>query len=769
MSFDLTTATDGTARTLGTKNYQYNATKGRWDRVTSSTVSAGTGLSANISINYDGYPGNYVSPQYATALVSWNQPVTNFSTSSIIFNFGNGTIYQNTVTQVSGSTTDYQFLFSMNGAVGQFQISSGTVLTSASATNSLIYSPAIAGAYRPYPTLSLVSRYSAVPVYTITDTFFPGVVRYFSTATGSTTAADIRVKTVLQNLTSVAPSSYLVSDIVQNPTGQFTIGNMYNSPTSTVASIATDSTRYSDFYYTSTPITTNRTVRLSVAAGAYQDASSPNDAGVPIYFASIPSSATTSATIIKAAQAQVSGLTVTFDHFLALLKDNLLPTTSTVSVSTGTISNLRIDTSWSTGTRMLLNYTPAVSPVDYTETITFPPGWATFSGTSTNITKDPVGAANPFNLRPTLVSTTTFGVFRSPITVVSTTPTNGATAVSTTTVTIRFSRPISYYGISPTYRYYTVTATNNLVFSSALSTGIVNTTTVVVPYPGMLPSTQYLLEVDKDIFRDDYGNLTPLTTCTFTTDVAPASQIIYISSYTTGTFVIPSFVNSISVLAVSAGASGYGGCSGTKPAPGGTGGDLAYTNNIPVTPGDVWIYGAGYNSFLRKNYGTPLVVQAVTGGVGSTGTVRQAGGAGGAGPAGVGGGGGGAAGYYGNGGAGGGNITVGEAGQNAVTGSGGGGGGGGSAGGGSCIGGGGGGVGLYGPGSTGIGGIIGNGGGGGSGGAAANYSFGGAYGGGGGGCAYTCTSGSRGGDGALRIVWGAGRSFPNTNIASTSS
>lgn len=267
---------------------------------------------------------------------------------------------------------------------------------------------------------------------------------------------------------------------------------------------------------------------------------------------------------------------------------------------------------------------------------------------------------------------------------------------------------------------------------------------------------------------------------------APGSQ-----SYTTAgsyTWVAPSGVTSVSIVAVGSGGKGYVGgvicclgcgCAIFRGGGGGGGGGLVYANNVTVTPGSSYTVGVNqcsksyFNtaSYLFASNGTNNVsYQGAGGGSGGgslSGRVARTGGSGGfaysllncAGA--PGGGGGGAAGYSGNGGNAG--ICAGCAGA-------GGGGGGGTRG--TCSGGsgtGGGGVGLLGQGSNGAGGGISTPGGGGSGGASGqgilfcSTSNGGSYGGGGSGAAYSKTTCTHTPNGAVRIIWpGATRSFPST-------
>lgn len=238
-----------------------------------------------------------------------------------------------------------------------------------------------------------------------------------------------------------------------------------------------------------------------------------------------------------------------------------------------------------------------------------------------------------------------------------------------------------------------------------------------------------------------------------------AKSVVGQVAYTTpGTYswVCPAGVTSVCVVCVSAGGAGMAG----------SGGSLAYGNNIPVVPGQTYTVRVGGNGagFIRSSFISEAHLRAGTSvdngfnsaSEGNAGTYLTGGGVGG--PSGSwgeggGGGGGGAAGYSGNGGAGGygDDYMGGQAGGNGA-------GGGGSGGygvfyGGASTGGGGGGVGLLGQGASGATSSAGGSGGGAGGGF--NNGAGGQY---GGGASYGTRS-----SGAVRIIWGAGRSFPSTN------
>jgi hypothetical protein len=285
--------------------------------------------------------------------------------------------------------------------------------------------------------------------------------------------------------------------------------------------------------------------------------------------------------------------------------------------------------------------------------------------------------------------------------------------------------------------------------------------------------------------------------------VAPSGHIIY-SSAGTFDFAVPNGVNSICIVCVGAG--GAGSSSGS-----GCGGALAYVNDIAVTPGTIVkvVVGSVGSPYANPSYAyigsTANIVCRAGGGYNiailpsqsispSQETLRVgAGGMGGYGrrstntnaaAAWLRGGAGGAGGYTGNGGDGGYNpSSTGVAADFiAPTGGQGGGGAGGGArsgtGGSTTVGaGGGGGVGLFGVGANGVvnpGYLVGGGGGGGSastgtGGNGDNGSSNGSAGaaggwpGGGGGYGTGNTSGS-GAIGAVRIIWGTGKSFPSNAV-----
>lgn len=249
------------------------------------------------------------------------------------------------------------------------------------------------------------------------------------------------------------------------------------------------------------------------------------------------------------------------------------------------------------------------------------------------------------------------------------------------------------------------------------------------------------------------------------------------------TWTCPEGVTSVCVVCIGGGGGGIAYLSGAYAMHGGTGGGLGWKNNIAVTPGvgyTVVVGGGGAdhdystpgdtggNSYFISlatvsgygGYGGSYSLNRASGGTyigdgGGNGGGTQQTSSSGYGPPG----GGGAGGYSGNGGKG---IDSGVASSIAN------GAGGGAAGGGNNdtnTGYGGGGTGIYGEGSPGVGDVDGAGAGGSLGTSGTTAGVPGQYGGGGGGSTAGSGTAGDGAAGAVRIIWGAGRSFPSTNTA----
>lgn len=259
------------------------------------------------------------------------------------------------------------------------------------------------------------------------------------------------------------------------------------------------------------------------------------------------------------------------------------------------------------------------------------------------------------------------------------------------------------------------------------------------------------------------GNTGPITLPDSTTTVT--GEIIFDSAAGEQSWVVPTGVYDIQAVLIACGGVGLS----SKTANGGRGGDLRWINRLAVTPGETLLISAPNQdtvmAYIKR--GTTILIQARGGRIETASTAVRppyiGGGNGGLGgvadiASNTPGGGGGAAGYSGDGGQGGtGSLIPGSPGN--------GGGGGGGVGwtfNSQKYGGGGGGIGLFGEGANGqpgtynptgganTGGLAGSGGG------DASSGTGGKYGGGAG-------SGSANtyGRGAVRIIWGGNRSFPN--------
>lgn len=340
------------------------------------------------------------------------------------------------------------------------------------------------------------------------------------------------------------------------------------------------------------------------------------------------------------------------------------------------------------------------------------------------------------------------------------------------------------YGTSPIASYFAYSGGPS--FTTATATVASYSPTAV----GGISSTVHNFTVTLE------SNNTTFTTTSYNFPSATGSALYWVPG--TYSWIAPTGVTSVSVVAVGGGGGGGSGNTGN----GGGGGALGYINNLAVTPGTAYtvVVGAGgaggvYSGGRQpggnggeSSFRNSSTLRVLGGSGGSTssagagGTVAVgtggSGGSGGGGNTG-GGGGGGAGGYSGSGGTGG-----------SWTGAGSAGGGGAGGGGGSGYyanftygcgqveenyysGGSGGNVGILGSGANGAGGTATAGAGGTGSPNGATYTFGsGGYGGGYsivffpccGGDIATFGGGGNGAGGAVRIVWGTGRSFPTTSV-----
>ena len=379
--------------------------------------------------------------------------------------------------------------------------------------------------------------------------------------------------------------------------------------------------------------------------------------------------------------------------------------------------------------------------------------------------------------------------------------TNGAGLTTKSTTTLGFEMPTWSSPASGSIQMFTVNIPNTVTLSAtdALGGSSISYSLVSGSLPGGVTlsgntisgtSTESIGTTNTVTIRaTDTGDASAYADLTFTIETNLSGEAVFTTVGTTY-WTVPTNVTSVCVVAVGGGGSGLG--SHSSDGAGGGGGGLGWKNNITVNPGSTYkvvVGNGGLASSTSSSSPDPgdvsyFINTSTVAGYGGTGGgnldagvsaggsyTGDGGGSGGAGGAGGlwGGGGGGAGGYSGSGGSG---ATYPS--SNSTSGNGGGGGGGYYGHGG----GGGGGVGIYGEGTSGTNGtsssLGGNGGSGGNNGANESSDLygggnGGAYGGGGGGGADGSRPNSSGAQGAVRIIWGAGRSFPSTNTSESTS
>jgi hypothetical protein len=768
MAYDISSTATGVTRYLGTATQarlrQYNASLNRWERVIPSTA---TGVYASIQLSYDKNAGTnptalngYRSNQPIFATVTWNRPVTGFSTASMAFiGTGTWTVSNNTVTQVTSSK--YTFCFNFTGEIGQFVISSSTVTATdvSPAANANIYSPGFPGinTNRGYAVLDFYTYTN--PHWIVSDPYFPGVNRYVVIASFQQTM-ELRI-TFMNFLTNV-PNSGSGAFSYQSITsaglsGESDTLNYFSwpiaaNPNNVGTPTGGTNPRYS--FYTTNYSSTNNIYRTYVARNRYWDGNGyVNEEGPPFWVSNIQFGLGTPTILLITSGGVVTQIAVIFSNYPLALLQSLPSTTTNVTLSGGgTLSNIAVDTSEPYGHQLIMDYTSANTTTDYTETVTFAPMFAVFKGNGANVTLSYNAGSYPFTTSTHSLASQSFSVIKSPLVFQYFSPA-ASTVVSSGTFVFGANRTITSNG--GRYRLW-----NNQVGGVLMVSGVVPSpvgSNVTLTFNTISLSSTYTIEIDAGAFKDSFGFVTPAVVYNFfSTSTEPRGNTVITSSQS---FTVPAFISKISVVAVSRGGAASCGSSGAY------GGTLAWKNNISVSPGQVLQAAVGCNiSYLYRNdNGGSYIIQAntgsapvdlaVCGGNGAFGGAR--GGAGGTGncyPSA--GGGGGAGGYNGVGGAGGTNSA------SSSPGTGGGGGGGGSYSGISFQqGGAGGGVGLYGLGGNGAGvatatatcgstGLPGSGG------------DGSTYGGGSGGNTY-----SNAGGGAIRIIWGSGRAFPNQCVS----
>jgi len=367
MAYDLTATTNGTYRLLGNKQYIYNSSATRWERVVP------TAPDATITIDYSGADtgAQVVVGQLITATITWNQPVSTSEFTQAMLSFNPSAASSNVAGFTQVSSAVYRFTFSFSGAFCQFYIPANSV-TINNSNNLDLYSPVVPGAYLPYAIMSVVQKTtgnSTYTVYAFNDPNFSNATRYFTVAASGTTAsnaANRRIKLTFANGSgSVSTTTTFVStDITKTSYGSnsittFTTAGPYTTVTGTTASAGTDITRYIEMYPSSTYVNTNSIQRFNIAAGAYTDNGTLNVAVTPIYFGYFPTaSISLGVTTVRKSGNNISKIQIKLDHFVSLVS---VADISKITSSYGTFSSLAIDTTDPSGTSYSVTFTPTVA------------------------------------------------------------------------------------------------------------------------------------------------------------------------------------------------------------------------------------------------------------------------------------------------------------------------------------------------------------------------------------------------------------------------
>ena len=388
MAYDLTATTNGTYRLLGNKQYVYNSSATRWERVVP------TAPDATVTVEYSGSDtgAQAVVGQLITATITWNQPVSTsqFTQSMLSFNPSAASSNVAGFTQVSSAV--FRFTYSFSGAFCQFYIPANSVTVNGS-NNLDLYSPVVPGAYLPYALIAAVQKTtgnSTYTVYSFNDPNFSNATRYFTVATSGTAAsnaANRRLKLSFSNgAGSVSTTTTFASADIDkvsygaNSITPFTLAGPYTTVTGTTASAGTDATRYIEMYPSATYVSTNSIQKFSIAAGAYTDTGTLNVAVTPMYFGYFPTASINIGTAyFRKSGNNISKIQIKLDHFASLVS---VADISKITTAHGTLSNLAVDTTDPSGTSYSVAFTPTAATTNFT--ISFAAGAFTIpAGTAT--------------------------------------------------------------------------------------------------------------------------------------------------------------------------------------------------------------------------------------------------------------------------------------------------------------------------------------------------------------------------------------------------
>jgi hypothetical protein len=549
MAYDLTAAANGTYRVLGGKQYIYNATSARWERVILAAPDA------TVTAAWDGKEDNaqVTANQPILVSVKWNQPVTTSQfTQAMVSLTGTGAAIQaGSFVQDSVDSSLYRFTFSFSGAVGQVSIPAGAVSVGG-LSNLVTYSEAVPGAYLPYAAIDVVSKNSATyPVYKFNDPNTGQTVRFFTTnmvGTAASAASNRRLQVFFANFSTVGvtSSSFTTTDIRRTPHSVYgvtptLVSGLYTTVTGTTSAGTTTNPRFAEMYFPSGSVSSNTIVQIGVNASAYTDGGLSNVAVSPIYYGNfLTSTINISASMIRAAGSNNAVLRLYIDHFAALVS-NVDISKITLTANGGTISTPQIVANNSVyadgtyGNLYVANYTAAAGTTDFTETVTIAAGLFTIPvGTATSIngltlTVTPAGATTvPWSSAKTSAATSvTHSVIRSPFVFQS----QSFSTTSYDNKEMVFSLNRNYYARNTSIGYTIYTggyssAGGTFYYSgNSIVGGGNNQIYISTPWPHMAPSTTYYVEIQAGAFIDTYGN--PLQAYNFSvTTLTPGALTI---------------------------------------------------------------------------------------------------------------------------------------------------------------------------------------------------------------------------------------------------
>ena len=550
MAYDLTATTNGTYRVLGNKQYIYNSSATRWERVVPSAPDA------TVTVVWDGKENNaqVIAGQLITATVKWNQSITTSQfTQAMVSLTGTGAAIQSgSFVQDSSDTSLYRFVFSFSGAVGQVYIPAGSVVVN-NLSNLVTYSEAVPGAYLPYASLSVVSKNSTTyPVYKFNDPNTGQTTRFFTSNLTSTTAAGAsnrRIQVFFANFSTVGvtTSSFAVADIKR--TSVFygvtpTLAGLYTTSTGTTAAATTTNPRFAEMYFPTGFVSSNTIVQLGVNAAAYVDGGLDNVSVSPIYYGNfLTSTINITASMTRVTNSNNAVLKLYIDHFSALVS-NVDISKITLTANGGTIStpqivaNNSVYTDATYGNLYVATYTAAAGTTDFTETVTIAAGLFTIPvGTATSIngltlTVDPVGTTTvPWSSAKTSAAlSTTFSVIRSSFVITG----YPSTDFNNSSILLTFNRAVITRIGTPSYTISTgnYSASGGTYYYGAALPAASGSTVITIPstWSHMSTNTTYYIEIPAGAYIDVSGNYSQALNFSVTTvavgalTFTPASQ-----------------------------------------------------------------------------------------------------------------------------------------------------------------------------------------------------------------------------------------------------